>query len=251
MRTFCAIFIALLLVSGVVAQNRTGFVGTPGVTRIIPSVVFPAGTSAIPGVQRTTGSVVYPAGGNPQIAIPSIPFSITDTTFAPRLGDITAGRNPGIPTGRAGRRGGSNYVYAYPVYVGSGIYDAGYAYQPQMQQQQQPNITVIYPPQQPTQVLLQYPPDSSNSTYSREPASVYEPMRESVVEPARITEPSHYMIAFKDHSIYAAVAYWVDGETLHYFTTGNTHNQASVSLVDRELTQKLNKDTGLEVKLPE
>jgi hypothetical protein len=248
MRTLTATFIALLLVTVAVAQNRTGFVGTPGVTRIIPSVVFPAGTSAIPGVQRTTGSVVYPAGGNPQIAIPSIPFSITDPNFATRLGNITAGRNPQVPAGRNGRHSGSSYVYAYPVYVGSGVYDASYY---QRQQQQQPNITVIYPPQQPAQVMLQYPADATYSTYSAEPVSVYQPRRESVVEPARVTEPSHYMIAFKDHSIYAAVAYWVDGETLHYFTTGNTHNQASVSLVDRELTFKLNKDTGLEVKLPE
>ena len=64
------------------------------------------------------------------------------------------------------------------------------------------------------------------------------------------TEPTHYLIAFKDHSIYSAVAYWVDGDTLHYFTTGSTHNQASVSLVDRELTERLNRDTGVEVKLP-
>jgi hypothetical protein len=46
------------------------------------------------------------------------------------------------------------------------------------------------------------------------------------------------------------VAYWVDGDTLHYFTSANTHNQASVSLVDRDLTERLNKESGLEVKLP-
>jgi hypothetical protein len=247
MRTVCAILIALFMAGGALAQNRTGFVGTPGVTRIIPSVVFPAGTSAIPGVQRTTGSVVYPAGGNPQIAIPgipAIPFSITDTTFAPRLGAITAGRNGPASTGGNFRRFGAAYVTAYPVYVGSGAYENPY--------QQQPNITVIYPPQQPTPVVLQYPSDAGYGAYSQEPVSLYRPpAREAVAEPARISEPSHYVIAFKDHSIYAAVAYWVDGETLHYFTTGNTHNQASISLVDRELTEKLNKDTGLEVKLPQ
>ena len=73
--------------------------------------------------------------------------------------------------------------------------------------------------------------------------------------PAQAEEPSageatHYLIAFKDHSIYSAVAYWVDGDTLHYFTTGSTHNQASVSLIDRELTERLNKESGAEVKLP-
>jgi hypothetical protein len=42
----------------------------------------------------------------------------------------------------------------------------------------------------------------------------------------------------------------VDGDTLHYFTSGNTHNQASVSLVDRDLTERLNKESGVEVRLP-
>jgi len=46
------------------------------------------------------------------------------------------------------------------------------------------------------------------------------------------------------------VAYWVDGETLHYFTTGNTHNQASLSLIDRELTERLNRELGIDFKLP-
>ena len=63
-------------------------------------------------------------------------------------------------------------------------------------------------------------------------------------------EPVHYLIAFKDHTIYSAVAYWVQGDTLHYFTDGNTHNQVSLALVDRDLTAKLNKDSGVEVKLP-
>jgi hypothetical protein len=69
-------------------------------------------------------------------------------------------------------------------------------------------------------------------------------------EPAAISDPSHYLIAFKDHTIYSAVAYWVDGETLHYFTTGNTHNQASISLIDRDLTQRLNKESGIDFRLP-
>jgi hypothetical protein len=60
-----------------------------------------------------------------------------------------------------------------------------------------------------------------------------------------------YLLAFKDHSVYSAVAYWVDGDTLHYFTTGNVHNQASMSLLDRELTVRLNKELGIDFRLPE
>ena len=63
-------------------------------------------------------------------------------------------------------------------------------------------------------------------------------------------EPPHYYIALKDHHVYLAVAYWVDGETLHYVLPGNTHNQVSVSLVDRDLMQRLNRESGTEVRLP-
>jgi len=46
------------------------------------------------------------------------------------------------------------------------------------------------------------------------------------------------------------VGYWVDGDTVHYITTGNVHNQVSVSLVDRDLTVQLNKGRGVQVNLP-
>ena len=62
-------------------------------------------------------------------------------------------------------------------------------------------------------------------------------------------ESAHYLIAFKDHTIYVALAYWVDGDTLHYFTSGNTHNQVSISLLDRPLTERLNKESGIDFKL--
>ena len=48
----------------------------------------------------------------------------------------------------------------------------------------------------------------------------------------------------------SGVINWVEGDTLHYFTDGSTHNQVSLSLVDRELTRRLNEESGLQVKLP-
>jgi len=73
-------------------------------------------------------------------------------------------------------------------------------------------------------------------------------MEESDANPP--AEPSHYYIALKDHQVYLAVAYWVEGSTLHYFLAGNTHNQVSLSLVDRDLIGRLNRESGVEVKLP-
>jgi len=159
-------------------------------------------------------------------------------------------------------------VYGYPVYVYPYVgsyyapfgYDySGYSYgyggygdQPAAMQQQ-PNTTVVYPPQSapasPVIINVGSPGQNGPPSSSAPPESSYRgPAQQPQEEPAG--EATHYLIALKDHTIYSAVAYWVDGSTLHYFTTGNTHNQISVSLVDRELTERLNKGTGLEVKLP-
>jgi hypothetical protein len=42
----------------------------------------------------------------------------------------------------------------------------------------------------------------------------------------------------------------VEGDTLHYFTEGNVHNQVSISLVDRQLTEQLNRERNVDVRLP-
>ena len=106
---------------------------------------------------------------------------------------------------------------------------------------------VIYPPApaqpQPQMYMAPAePPRSQNEEYSG-------PQSSPSSTEAATTDPTYYLLAFKDHSIYSAVGYWVDGDTLHYITTGNIHNQVSLSLVDRELTEQLNKGRGVQVRL--
>ncbi len=129
---------------------------------------------------------------------------------------------------------GTVIVYGFPVYVG-GYVDNDSPAEPA-------------PQPQPVQSVIQYfgSDDAQDPTTPTAAADDLQPME----EPDSIAEPSHYLIAFKDHTIYSAVAYWVDGDTLHYFTSANTHNQASVSLVDRDLTERLNKESGIDLKLP-
>lgn len=58
-----------------------------------------------------------------------------------------------------------------------------------------------------------------------------------------LTQPqNYYLIVYKDRSIHAALAYWVEGGTLHYVTTDNAHNQVSLDLVDVAASTKLNSD---------
>jgi hypothetical protein len=61
---------------------------------------------------------------------------------------------------------------------------------------------------------------------------------------------NYYLIQYKDHTIYSALAYWVEGDTLHYVTTQNTHNQASLSLIDLDKTYKLNEDRSVPFSIP-
>jgi hypothetical protein len=238
MRTLGGFAIALAAVTCLSAQNRTGFVNFRSITRTPGSVVFPGGTSALPGVIRTTGSVVYPGGGGSQIAIPSAITNVNLGVRPVRPGFNHPQRRPhGVTT-----------VYAYPVYVPN-YYDGSYFTEPPPPAAQQPNIVVIYPPQQAPVIV-----NGSGQDYTRQPLTLYQPEATASPEPASAAEAPaaspFYLIAFKNNTIYSAVAYWVDGDTLHYFTSGNTHNQASISLIDRELTARLNRESGVEVKLP-
>ena len=100
------------------------------------------------------------------------------------------------------------------------------------------------------------PAPAVSDSYAAQPAAAPEPTPHGVIidfadlDVAATPEPAHYYIALKDHHIYLAVAFWVEGETLHYFLPGNTHNQVSLSLVDYALTERLNRESGTEVRLP-
>ena len=199
------------------------------------------------------GNVVFPAfgrapmGGNPwgNVALPATPGSITNLGFATHLGAAVGGSlRPYSGNARGYRR--NNGVYAYPVFVG-GAYGYGYD-QPA---EQPPNSTTVYPPAQPPVVINQYfgsaqpdetqPSDTSSLHFYQAPTSSVENTP---------SESSYYLVAMQDHTIYSAVAYYVEGDTLHYFTAGNVHNQVSLSLVDRDLTEQLNRERNVEVRLP-
>lgn len=61
---------------------------------------------------------------------------------------------------------------------------------------------------------------------------------------------NYYLIAYKNHAIYTALAYWVEDKTLHYVTTQNTHNQASLDLIDLTLTKSLNQRNEVPFSIP-
>jgi hypothetical protein len=208
---------------GVLSLVLAGSVFPQAVSRNFGSVVFPGGTAGTSkSITRGFGSVVFPGG-----------------TAIPYAGNSNFRRTPAI--GR-GARSTPSFVYAFPVYVG------GYDNSPQEPPPQQT------PPQQPVvPVMIQVEPDSEyTAAPQHQTSTVYQPEQrpETAEQPVPAADPPRYLLAFKDHSIYSAVAYWVDGDTLHYFTSGNVHNQASISLIDRELTERLNRELGTDFTLP-
>jgi hypothetical protein len=240
-----AVILSLALATSVFGQ---------AVHRSFGSVVFPGGTSSTsPGITRNFGSVVFPGGMQTQPVHGGAP--VIGARPGVGAGTLVPGQNPNFrrtPTNGFGSRITPSYIYAYPVYVGG--YDNSYA--PQETAPQQPNVVVVYPPpsqQHATPMMIESGPDGEYTTVvPRQPARIYEAPRryDSVEEPEPAADSARYLLAFKDHTIYSAVAYWVDGDTMHYFTTGNTHNQASISLIDRELTERLNREMGIDFKLP-
>jgi hypothetical protein len=178
-------------------------------------------------------------------------FSITDPGFARGLGNTVSGRAPYNTQFRGNRRPSYVYVpYAYPVYAG-GFYDTG------LNQEQAPAAYPQPQPQQPT-IINQYFSSGPAQPVVQEvgpEAAVAEPSNIRVYQapsntPEEASASTYYLIAFKDHSIYSAIAYWIDGDTLHYFTAGNNHNQVSMALVDRALTEQLNRERKVDVRLP-
>jgi hypothetical protein len=223
MRIGPAFSLSLFLATGLYAQGRVN-----------QSVVNPAGGVGTPGITRTFGSVVNPASG----------------------GGIIPGNwgfgNFGFGRGNFGRgnRGG---LYAYPIYIGGygGSYISGYGDSSESAPPPAPppsnNVIVVVPQQSQSA-----PPVVVNNNYGvpMPPNAVMGGPPQPSEEEDAGSAPAHYLIALKDHTIFAATAYWVDGDTLHYFTAGNVHNQASLTLVDREFTKRLNKEQGLDVNIP-
>ena len=91
------------------------------------------------------------------------------------------------------------------------------------------------------------------SGYPAEPQPVprveeYRPAPQSTTE-ERKDESSLYLIAFKDHIIRAVLAYWADGATLHYVTMDHEQKQTTVASVDRDLSERLNRERNVAFRL--
>jgi hypothetical protein len=130
----------------------------------------------------------------------------------------------------------SYYPYYGDTYAGGygAGYGAGYA-----GYQTSPNVTVIYPPTQPsvvTPVIREY------DQYGQE----IHPSAGSSASTSPI-----YLIAFNDHTIRAVSSYYVEGRTLHYVTLQHEEREVPLDTVDRNLSQALNRERQVPFSLPQ
>ncbi len=227
---------------------------------ILPAQIV-GGRGAFPfrtfGSPTGFGNINFPATGTP----PPITVNF-GASFAQRLGATVSGNRGFLSSPVRGRgRGGFVVPFAVPVFVGG---YGGYGYEnPYPYGQQEPPVTVVAPPQpaQPPVIINQYytsdtarpvmrdysqenlpQPESSMRTYTAPPGP-------SFPEPNQ-SKASLFLIAFKDGSIYPAIAYWVEGNTVNYITKDGVHNRATIDRVDQPFSEQLNRERGLDFKLP-
>jgi len=207
--------------------------------------------SAMPAVAQVGIPHNGPLGGNAALGAMSRPLG----GFAPGFNGFNVSR--GVMNPRGSRRGLIGYPYAYSVWVPDSFdymntqsqYGAPYGYSAPYGTAAAP--APYYDPgnaaasQQPV-IINQYfggPAPAQTTPQAQAPAAPEANNATSAAPGDPIGNPqTYYLIAYKNHAIYAALAYWLEDKTLHYVTTQNTHNQASLELIDLALTKSLNQD---------
>jgi hypothetical protein len=207
-----------------------------------------------------------PIGNSGNILHPGIPSAGAPGTG--RFGMAPAPRSGGFQRGGGfGRAGSTVIVPFYGGYTGpSGYAGAGF-YQPQPGYYD-PIWGIYNPgpadyagqPQQPSSPMVvinqNFQPDTIHPVlrdYSN--VQLPEPTFKQVVAPpdapaAGNDQATIYLIAMKDHTIYPVLGYWMEKGVLNYVTVGGTINRASLDLIDREFSQRLNDERHVEFQLP-
>jgi len=232
---------AVLLVSGsVLAQSPSANAG-------FGRIVFPGGSgpgSAGSVVNSGFGRIVFPGTGPPLVVRPGM-------SPGPVFPVVLPHQTHGIAT-----------VVPVPVFYGGGYYNydppPAEVIVPVANQQPYYGAQPYYPlqssrqEQPPVVIINQYFRSDGVPETQTSNAAPPQPRAETVVAapPQQDDLKNVFLIAMKDHTIYAANSYWVENNTLNYVTIQGDQNSASLDLVDRELSQRLNRDRKVGFGLP-
>ena len=223
------------------------------------------------------GNALHPGVPSPGALRP--PSPISPTTGGARFGGGGFGSGGGFGNGRGGRRtfgGGAVYIPYYGGYglgyANDGFYGGDYpsvhnpapgtydpifgGYNPGPQYAEPYSADAA--PTPPTVVINQNFQTDSVRPQFRDYSNVPLPPPGAVAAPPAPPtpgaladdQPTIFLIAMQDHTIYPVIAYWVQGDTLHYISVEGAPNQVSVTLVDRGLSKQLNAERNVPFALP-
>ncbi|HEX5227343.1 MAG TPA: hypothetical protein VFW44_06515 [Bryobacteraceae bacterium] len=130
-----------------------------------------------------------------------------------------------------------NYGYGYPDY-GYPAYPYPQPYQAPTEYSPSPGVVIIsnQTPPQPSVVEVPPAPQAWNTT--------------PITTQAKKYEQPLYLLAMKDGTIRAVVAYWVDHAIVHYVTMDQEQKQIPLSSLDRSLSERLNRERNVSFQLP-
>ena len=207
------------------------------------------------------GNVVYPGTGHAPVTPPG---GINGPHYASFGGGRGSHGGPGVNHSQHPRA----TVVLYPIYYGGygytgpapNGYDQSYsgdqsAVQPDSQAAPSVVINQGYVPPQANPVVRDYSADAAPDQQSglrvyQNQSHPYGDGSQMVRQAPNDDQPTLYLIAFKDHTIVQALGYWMEGGALHYVSVEHTLNQVSLDLIDRDLSQRLNDERGVQFKLP-
>jgi hypothetical protein len=165
-------------------------------------------------------------------------------------GGSSVGGHGGYASGRGGY-GGGGYSHARTVIVPYAYPAFGYGYgAPGYGNSYGPGDSGYSEPAPPGDSSMDYaqpapPPDMNEQVPQPDNSSlqIYQAPSPTPEDQA-MSEGRYYLIAYKDHSVYTALAYWMENGVLNYVTPQNAHNQVSLDLLDLDFTKQLNARRG-------
>ena len=267
--------LALIFASSAsIAQSPTGF----------GRLINPGGVPGAP----TFGRLIYPTTGGPPLvlrpgltvgpgALPPGTNFVVGSGVGPGFGlGVGSGFGPGVGSGFGPGFGGgfgagfgsgfknfgfpgarhpfhnNTVIVPYPVFYGGGNY--GYDAPPAPVEGYESQYG--YASQQPSPVVVlnqKFGPDVSapQGGYAAPPQAPPPDQGQAAAAAGSEDTQFLFLIAMKDHTIFPAVAYWVEGDTLNYITNQGVRNRISLDLVDRDFSKQLNQQRGVDFALPD
>jgi len=239
--------VLVLAASTIWAQRATSPTG-------FGSLANPGGVAASTG-GGGFGRLIYPGTGAPAaVRSPRVPNSPGMIASPPPVAHRPHGiGGVAVPVPYPVFYGGNYYDYDAPAAPMAPISQSGYqgynnGYNSGYDQAAQPPVVIInqyFRPDAANPVLHDY-----SSVPLSEPGAQFQtpPNDDQASRPA--DQQVMFLIAMNDHTIYPAIAYWVEGDTLSYITVQGVKNSVSLDLVDREFSKQINKERKVEFGLP-